>query len=137
MKKTNEPGKPSPKMTPRRLAALIGVALLVLLYIATLIIAVVDTSSSGKWFKVCLFATVAVPFFIWIYTWMYGKLTGRHTIADAGTIPDAEDNSAVPGTAPDAEGNSSVPGMTSGAEGNSASPGTEGSDSPGNTDTKE
>lgn len=95
MKKTPEPGKSSKKMTSRRLAALIGVALLALLYIATLVIAIVDTSSSGRWFRACLFATAAVPLLIWIYTWMYGKLTGRHTVAD----PDTEASSdAAPGS---------------------------------------
>lgn len=91
MKKTPATEKSSQKMTPKRLAALIGVALLVLLYIATLIIAIVDTSSSGIWFRLCLFATVAAPLFIWIYAWMYRKLTGRHTAAgsDADTAPDA------------------------------------------------
>lgn len=85
MNKTSMPdksGKPSRKMTSKRLAALIGVALLVMLYIVTLIVAIADTSSSGQWFRICLFATVAIPLLVWIYTWMYGKLTGRHTIAD-------------------------------------------------------
>lgn len=82
MKKTSESEKKSNKMTSKRLAALIGIALLVLLYIGTLIVAIIDTSSSGMWFQMCLTATVAVPLLIWIYTWMYGKLTGRHTIAD-------------------------------------------------------
>lgn len=82
MKKTSETEKSSSGMTSRRLAALIGIVLLVMLYIVTLVVAIVDTSSSGEWFRICLFATVAVPLLIWIYTWMYGKLTGRHTIAD-------------------------------------------------------
>lgn len=92
MKKTSESEKKSNKMTSKRLAALIGIALLVLLYIGTLIVAIIDTSSSGMWFQMCLTATVAVPLLIWIYTWMYGKLTGRHTIADldANIAPDKE-----------------------------------------------
>ncbi len=90
MKKTTASKNPSSKMTSKRLVALTGVALLVILYVATLIVAIVDTSSSGRWFWMCLIATVAVPLLIWIYTWMYGKLTGRHTIADldTGTAPD-------------------------------------------------
>ena len=100
MKKTPGPGKTSRKMTSKQLAALIGVALLVIMYIATLIVAIVDTSSSGNWFRMCLFATVAIPLLIWVYTWMYGKLTGRHTIADldANIAPDKE-----AGNAPDDE----------------------------------
>lgn len=70
------------KITSKQVVALIGVALLAVLYIITLIVAIVDNSSSGRWFWMCLFATMAVPLLIWIYTWIYGKLTGRHTIAD-------------------------------------------------------
>lgn len=78
--KTPNKGK---KITSKQIVALGGVILLVLMYIATLVVAIVDNSESGKWFTSCIFATVAIPLLIWIYTWMYGKLTGRHTIADA------------------------------------------------------
>ena len=71
----------SGKMTPRRIAALLGVILLVALYLITLIVAIVDKSSSGTWFMLCLIGTVTIPLLIWIYTWMYGVLTNRRTIA--------------------------------------------------------
>lgn len=70
------------KATSKQIVAIIGIVLLVLLYIVTLIAAFVDTSASGKLFGMCLFATIAIPLLIWIYTWMYGKLTGKSTIAD-------------------------------------------------------
>lgn len=70
------------KMNSKRIVALIGVALLALLYIVTLVVAITDNSESGRWFMTCIFATVAVPLLIWIYTWIYGKFTGHHTIAD-------------------------------------------------------
>lgn len=73
------------KVTSRQVVALIGVILLTLLYIVTLIVAIVDKTASARWFWMCLFATIAVPLLIWIYTWMYGKLTGRHTITDSDT----------------------------------------------------
>ena len=69
-------------MTSKQVVAIAGVLLLVLLYIITLIVAIFDNSESGKWFMICIFATVAVPILIWVYTWMYGRLTGRHTMAD-------------------------------------------------------
>lgn len=69
-------------MNSKRIVALTGVSLLVLLYIITLVVAITDNSESGRWFMTCIFATVAVPMLIWIYTWLYGKFTGRHTIAD-------------------------------------------------------
>lgn len=70
------------KMTSRQIVAIIGIALLVLMYIATLVVAIVDTSASGKWFGMCLTATFVIPVLIWIYTWMYGKFTNKSTIAD-------------------------------------------------------
>ena len=70
------------QMNSKRIVALIGASLLALLYIVTLVVAVTDNSESGRWFMTCIFATVAVPMLIWIYTWLYGKFTGHHTIAD-------------------------------------------------------
>ncbi|MBE5862651.1 MAG: hypothetical protein E7295_07350 [Lachnospiraceae bacterium] len=69
------------KMTAKRIAAILGIILLVALYVITLLVAIFDRSSSGQWFMICLIATVTVPLLIWIYTWMYGVLTNKHTIA--------------------------------------------------------
>lgn len=76
---TDKAGK---KITSRQVVAIIGIVLLVLMYIVTLIAAIADKSASGNLFRICLFATVAIPILIWIYTWMYGKLTRKHTFAD-------------------------------------------------------
>lgn len=70
------------KITSKQVVAIVGVALLVLLYIITLIVAIMDNSESGRWFMSCIIATMAVPLLIWIYIWLYGKFTGKHTIAD-------------------------------------------------------
>lgn len=70
------------KMTSRQIVAIIGIVLLVLLYLVTLIVAFVDQSQAGRLFQACLAATVAIPFLIWIYIWMYGRLRQKHTIAD-------------------------------------------------------
>ena len=69
------------KWTAKRIAAILGIILLLGLYVVTLIVAIVDRSASGEWFMICLIATVTVPLLIWIYTWMYGMLTNKHTIA--------------------------------------------------------
>ncbi len=66
----------------QRLAALLGIILLVLLYIVTLICALFDFDGSGKLFQACLFATIAVPILIWVYVWLYGKMTDKKTFAD-------------------------------------------------------
>lgn len=74
--------KQTQKMTSKQIVAIIGILLLIALYITTLIVAFVDNSASGRLFFLCLYATVVIPLIIWIYTWMYGKLTGKKTIAD-------------------------------------------------------
>lgn len=71
------------KVTSKQIVAIVGVILLALLYIITLIVAIVDNSESGRWFMSCIFGTVAIPLLIWIYIWLYGKFTGKHTIADS------------------------------------------------------
>ncbi|MCM1569730.1 MAG: hypothetical protein NC081_09840 [Roseburia sp.] len=74
--------KKKKKITSRQVVAMAGVVLLVLLYLVTLIVAIVDKSLSGHLFLMCLIATMAIPILIWVYTWLYGRLTGKHTFAD-------------------------------------------------------
>ena len=79
----NQSSKKKTKITSKQIVAICGVVLLVLMYLVTLVVAIVDNSESGRWFMSCIFATVSIPILIWIYTWMYGRLTGKHTITDA------------------------------------------------------
>ena len=79
------------KMTSRQVVAIIGVALLVLMYIITLVAAFVDNSASGQWFRLSLFGTLAIPIVIWLYSWMYGRLTGKKSIGDPETNPEVKD----------------------------------------------
>lgn len=65
----------------QRRAALAGVILLVLLYAATFISAILNFDGAENLFKSCLFATVAVPILLWIYIWLYGAITKKRTIA--------------------------------------------------------
>ena len=66
------------KMDSRRILALLGVIVLVLMYIITLIAAITDSSASGNLFAMSLFASFALPFLIWIYTWLFQKYKERH-----------------------------------------------------------
>lgn len=74
----------------QRFAALLGVIMLVLLYLITLVCAIFNFDGAGILFQSCLFATIAFPILIWIYVWLFGKLTGKKTIADL-QISDTED----------------------------------------------
>ena len=70
------------KMTSKQILAIAGIVVLVLLYVVTLFAAIFDSSASHALFATCLLATVTIPLLIWIYTWMFGKLTNRSTFTD-------------------------------------------------------
>ena len=74
--------KSKKKITSKQIVALAGVVLLAAMYLVTLVVAIFDQDSSGQLFQACLAGTIAIPLLIWIYIWMYGKLNGRHTMAD-------------------------------------------------------
>ena len=78
------------KWTSKRIVALLGVILLVALYIVTLFVAIFVPDQSGNMLKCCFLATIAIPTLIWIYIWMYGKLSGKHTIADPDYLKENE-----------------------------------------------
>ena len=73
----NDTNAPKKKMTSKQIVAIAGVVILVLMYIVTLIVAIVDSSASGKLFALCLFASIALPILIWIYSWLYQKYADR------------------------------------------------------------
>ena len=70
------------KITSKQVVAMVGVILLGLLYLITLFAALFDSSASGQLFMTSMLATMFIPIVIWVYTWVFGKVTGRHTIAD-------------------------------------------------------
>lgn len=82
-------------MNPKRIAAIAGIVLLAALYVITLIVAIADKSASGTWFFLCLIGTVTIPLLVWIYTWMYGMLTQKHTIASFDLLNSEEEETAA------------------------------------------
>lgn len=65
----------------KQFAALLGVILLVGLAIASLVFACLDFPGSYNLFRGCLISAVFMPILIWIYIWIYGKFTSKHTLA--------------------------------------------------------
>lgn len=65
----------------QRIAALCGIILLVALYLFTLIAAIFNFDETGNLLKACLIATVTIPILIWVYIWLYGMWTQKHTTA--------------------------------------------------------
>ena len=67
--------------TAKRVAAVIGIVLLVALYVVTLVSAFIGTEGAGRLFKFSLGMTVAVPIFLWIFIWCVGKLQNKKSMA--------------------------------------------------------
>lgn len=60
------------KNTPKRIAALLCVVILVLLYVVTLISAFLDFPGADRLFAACLVATIGLPIVLWLLIWFYG-----------------------------------------------------------------
>lgn len=54
----------------RRIFALGGVIVLLALYIATLVFALLGTPWAGKCFIASAFATILIPVILWVYLWI-------------------------------------------------------------------
>lgn len=58
---------------PKQIAAIICIILLVLLYVATLVVSLLDFPGSDHLFAACLLATIGLPILLWIFIWIYGR----------------------------------------------------------------
>ena len=74
------------KKTPKQIAALVCVCILVCMYIVTLVVACLDFGDSGRLFGACLVATIGLPILLWIYIWLYGKVKDRRDNAEDGHL---------------------------------------------------
>lgn len=75
------------KWTPKRICALLIVILLVMMYLVTLVVAIVWPGNGSKLFALCLMVTVAVPICAYLGIWIYTQATGKKTIASVPEIP--------------------------------------------------
>lgn len=67
------------KKTPKQIAALLCVVLLVAMYLITLIVAFLDPAKFGHLFISCLLATIGLPILLWLFIWFYGIMKERQT----------------------------------------------------------
>ncbi len=74
----------------KRIGALVGVILLVGSIVATLIMAILGYTFESKIFMGFVIADICLPILLWIYIWLFGKLTGKHTIASMDLMQDKE-----------------------------------------------
>ena len=67
------------KKKGKRIIALVGVVLIVIMVLATLLCAIFD--STGLYFRSCMIVTIALPIAIWVFMWAYGAMMHKHTPA--------------------------------------------------------
>ena len=65
------------KITPKQIAAIVCIVLLVGMYVATLIVALLDFPGADRLFQACLVATIGPPILLWIYIWLYQQVKKR------------------------------------------------------------
>ena len=66
----------------QRIAAVVCLCLIALLYISTAVLAFIRTPFAKQMFKITLGATLVLPILTWVYIWLIGRLTHKRTIAD-------------------------------------------------------
>lgn len=69
--------KKDKKISPKQVAAMICIVLLVGMYVATLIVALLDFPGWDRLFQACLVATIGLPILLWIYIWLYQQIKER------------------------------------------------------------
>ena len=84
------------KKKGKRVIALIGVVLIVIMVLATLLCALFD--STGLYFRSCMIVTIALPIAVWVFMWAYGAMMHKHTPASfdlnlGGNGPESESES--------------------------------------------
>lgn len=60
----------------KRIFALIGAILLLLMYVAAFIVTILDHTSDMRYWKAAMVATVIIPVLIWAYSFVYKLIKG-------------------------------------------------------------
>lgn len=72
----------------KRIGALVGVILLAGSIVATLVMAILGYTFESKLFMGLIVADICLPILLWVYIWLFGKLTGKHTMASFDLMQD-------------------------------------------------
>ena len=64
----------------KRILAILGIILLAVLYLSTLIFALIGSKDTMVYFKASIYATVVIPVLIWAYTLVYKLLKDHYSL---------------------------------------------------------
>ncbi|MCM1266845.1 MAG: hypothetical protein NC302_02990 [Bacteroidales bacterium] len=68
---------PTKKITPKRIAAIIGILLIAALYVGGLILLLVNPDAFGRYFAGWLGSVIGLPILIWLIIWSLQQLKKR------------------------------------------------------------
>lgn len=71
--------------TARRVLAMVGIALIVLMYLATLIFAIVDPTQSKSWLMASIFTTFFVAFVLYAFNMLLKMIQDRKDTEEQDT----------------------------------------------------
>ena len=88
----------------KQILAIIGIVFLVLLYLSTLICAIIDRTETMRLFQASIMATVIIPVLLWAYSFIYklikknakdqmDKMTDGSSLKDKADLSPKDNNS--------------------------------------------
>ena len=77
----NNNEEPKSNNKTKRVLAWIGIALVVIWFSATMLLAVLPIPNKDKLFPFFIFGCIVIPILIWVIIWIVGLLTGKRTVA--------------------------------------------------------
>jgi len=77
----NNNEEPKSNNKTKRILAWIGIALVVIWFSATMLLAVLPIPNKDKLFPFFIFGCIVIPILIWVIIWIVGLLTGKRTVA--------------------------------------------------------
>lgn len=80
------------KWSAKRIAAIVGIIVLVGMYISLLILAFIFPANSFELFIMAVTGTVGITILIWLMIWVIGLMTRRHTIASLDAMTSDQDH---------------------------------------------
>ncbi|SHN49382.1 Haloacid dehalogenase-like hydrolase [Butyrivibrio hungatei DSM 14810] len=87
----------------KRILAILGIVILVGMYVALLVLALIGSPATKDLFFGCVAATVAVPILLWLLIWAIGAITGRHTVASLDAMSSNKQHDKFGNVIPDGE----------------------------------
>ena len=81
------------KKNPKQIVAIVSLAAIAALLIAFIVSAFTTTADSRNLFFALFFCIIAIPILAWLFILCYGRMKGRHTMAEF--FPDSSINSPI------------------------------------------